>query len=119
MLTLSPGERRKLRALAHTLEPVVLIGASGPTPTVIAEAERGLTAHELIKIRAFSDTRSERDAWLSTVCESLGAAPVQHIGKVLVIYRPRPPAEERGPARKATTRHRGPRKTKKQMLASG
>jgi putative YhbY family RNA-binding protein len=113
MLTLSPGERRAQRARAHRLTPVVMISAAGPGPAVIAEVERALAAHELIKIRAFSDERDERDAWLNAICESVTAAPVQHIGKVLVIYRPRPPQEKRAVSAK---RPPGPRKTKKQML---
>jgi RNA-binding protein len=116
MLSLSSPERRDLRAKAHALTPVVMIGSAGPTPAVIAEIGRALDAHALIKIRAFSDERDEREAWLKTLCESLGAAPVQHIGKVLVIYRPLPPESER--KGKPAARRSGPRKTKKQMLAS-
>jgi putative YhbY family RNA-binding protein len=116
MLSLSSSERRKLRAKAHALEPVVMISAAGPTAAVIAEIERGLVAHELIKIRAFSDSRSERESWLNTISESLAAAPVQHIGKILVVYRPRPPGGEQR-AGKARVRRPVPRKTKKQMLA--
>jgi putative YhbY family RNA-binding protein len=113
MLTLSPGERRAQRAKAHNLVPVVMIGAAGPNPAVTAEVERALTAHELIKIRAFSDEREEREAWLETICASVGAAPVQHIGKILVIYRHKPPEEKRAGRAKLPP---GPRKTKKQML---
>ena len=116
MLTLSPGERRAQRAKAHSLTPVVMISAAGPGPAVIAEIERALNAHELIKIRVFSDEREEREAWLTTMCESLAAAPVQHIGKMLVLYRPRPPEEKRAVRAR---RPAGPRKTKKQMLARG
>jgi RNA-binding protein len=116
MLTLSPGERRAQRAKAHNLTPVVMISAAGPGPTVIAEVERALNAHELIKIRAFSDEREEREAWLHALCESVTAAPVQHIGKILVIYRPKPPEEKRA---RAAKRPPGPRKTKKQMLGKG
>jgi RNA-binding protein len=116
MLLLSAAERRDLRAKAHTLTPVVMIGAAGPTPAVIAETGRALDAHALIKIRALSDERDEREAWLKTLCEGLEAAPVQHIGKMLVIYRPLPPEKER--KGKPGARRSGPRKTKKQMLAA-
>jgi putative YhbY family RNA-binding protein len=115
MLTLSSSERRKLRAKAHALGPVVLVGAAGPTAAVIAEVERALAAHELVKIRAQSDARSEREAWLGKVCESLAAAPVQHIGRMLVVYRPRPQNHDLA-AGTAGKRRRDPRKTKKQML---
>jgi putative YhbY family RNA-binding protein len=113
---LSSLDRRKLRAKAHALVPVVMISAAGPTPSVIAEIGRALAAHELIKIRAFSDVRSEREAWLVTICESLAAAPVQHIGKILVIYRPQSESEGKK-AGASAKRRRSPRKTKKQMLA--
>jgi RNA-binding protein YhbY len=96
-----------------------MISASGLTDALFAEIERGLASHELIKIRAFSDERSEREAWMKAICERLGAAPVQHIGKILVAFRPRPAdADRHKPARKGPARRRGPRKTKKQMLVA-
>ncbi len=87
MLKLSPAERSALRAEAHALNPVVIIGESGLTPAVMQEIERCLDAHGLIKIRVFGDERDERIAIYQTICESLHAAPIQHIGKLLVIYR--------------------------------
>lgn len=118
MLTLTSSQRRALRAKAHGLAPVVMVSAAGPGASVLAEIARALAAHELIKIRAFSDDRDERESWLAAICEGLGAAPVQHIGKVLVLYRPQPQADERERARAAGARRRGPRKTKKQMLGT-
>lgn len=90
MLEISSSQRRELRALAHSLAPVVLIGGSGLTPPVIAEIERNLVAHELIKIRASGAEREDRDAMMLEICTRTSAAPVQHIGKTLVIYRPSP-----------------------------
>jgi RNA-binding protein len=117
MLSLTPAERRRLRASAHGLAPVVLISEDGLSDAVFAEIERALTAHELIKLRAFSDARDEREAWLAAICERTGAQPVQHIGKVLVVYRKRPPQP---PPRAAAKRGAaGPRKTKKQLMARG
>ena len=118
MLTLTSSDRRSLRAKAHALAPVVMISAGGLTESLYAEIERGLAAHELIKIRAFSDERGEREAWMAAICERLGAAPVQHIGKILVAFRPRPadPEREKAAARRPA-RRKGPRKTKKQLLA--
>jgi len=119
MLTLTSSDRRRLRASAHALAPVVMISASGLTEALFAEIERGLAAHELIKIRAFSDERGERVAWMRAICERLGAAPVQHIGKILVAFRPRPAdAERHHAAGKGAARRKGPRKTKKQMLVA-
>ena len=90
MITLSSSERSALRARAHPLQPVVLIGDQGLTEAVVAEIGRGLLAHELIKIRVAAGTREARDDILAQICEKLDAAPVQHIGKILVIYKPRP-----------------------------
>ena len=91
-LQLSPAERRALKARAHAIEPTVLVGTGGLTPTVAAEVERSLIAHELIKVRVLGDGRDGREDILQRLCTGLGAAPVQHIGKILVLYRPRPDA---------------------------
>jgi putative YhbY family RNA-binding protein len=100
MLTLSPGERRTLRAKAHHLHPVVSIGLLGLTPAVLHEIDVSLKAHELIKVRVWSDARTERDAMLTRICEELGAAAVQHLGKLLVVWRPAPKKEEAAPRRR-------------------
>jgi putative YhbY family RNA-binding protein len=91
-LQLSPVERRALKARAHALEPTVLVGGSGLTPAVTGEIDRSLNAHDLIKVRVMGDDREVRDDILKRICEDLNAAPVQHIGKILVIYRPKPEA---------------------------
>lgn len=89
-MTLSPAEKSTLRARAHPLQPVVLIGGQGLTDAVVAEIGRNLHAHELIKIRVAGAAREVRDEMLAQICANLDAAPVQHIGKILVIYKPRP-----------------------------
>lgn len=89
MLKLTPAQRSALRAEAHALNPVVIIGESGLTPAVMKEIGLSLDAHGLIKIRVFGDDRDARIAMYETICETLGAAPIQHIGKLLVIYRPK------------------------------
>lgn len=88
-LQLTPAERSALRARAHVLNPVVMVGNAGLTDSVLLEAHRALLSHELIKIRLLGGERDERRSISDTFCERLGAAPVQQIGKVLVIYRPR------------------------------
>lgn len=88
--SLSPAERKALRAAAHHLDPVVMVGDAGVSDAVIAEADRALKAHELIKVRVLGDDRDARAQAMNSLCERLGAAPVQSIGKLLVIYRPRP-----------------------------
>lgn len=89
MLTLTPAERSELRSQAHALSPVVLIGDAGLTDAVVKEIDANLNAHGLIKIRVFGDDRDARVAMYEAICDRLRAAPVQHIGKLLVIYRPR------------------------------
>jgi RNA-binding protein len=89
MLKLTPVERAALRSEAHALDPVVLVGEAGLTPAVIKEIDRSLDAHGLIKVRVFGDDREARIEMYQTICEQLEAAPVQHIGKLLVMYRPK------------------------------
>ena len=84
---LSAGRRSELRAQAHKLDPIVIIGDKGLTDQVVAEIDRSLKAHELIKVRAATDDRAARSAWMQEICTRLEAHPVQEIGKVLVIYR--------------------------------
>ena len=100
MEELTPVIRRALKAEAHALKPVVMIGNDGLTPAVLAEVERALKSHEPIKIRVLGDDREVRANWLREMCEHTGAAPVQHIGKILVIHRANPeppPVAERRP----------------------
>ena len=89
-IQLTPAERKEKRGEAHHLDPVVLIGTDGVTDAVVREADSALKAHGLIKVRMFSDSRSDREAALSELAERLAAAPVQHIGKLLVLWRPIP-----------------------------
>jgi RNA-binding protein len=90
-IALTPAQRKVHRADAHHLDPVVLIGGDGLTDAVLKEADMALKAHGLIKVRVFSDDRAERESMLATLAERLDAAPIQHIGKLLVLWRPVPP----------------------------
>ena len=89
MLKLTPAERSELRSEAHALKPIVLIGEAGLSPAVIKEIDAGLNSHGLIKVRVFGDDREARIGMYDTICAELNAAPVQHIGKLLVLYRPK------------------------------
>ena len=93
-LNLSTAERREHRANAHHLDPVVMVGNDGLTPAVQKEIDLALKAHGLIKVRVFSDERSTREAIFAALSDELGAAPIQHIGKLLVLWRPMPPKEK-------------------------
>lgn len=94
MSKLTPAERSALRAEAHALNPVVIIGESGLTAGVLKEIDASLNSHGLIKVRVFGDDREARVEIYETICAKLDAAPVQHIGKLLVIYRPKKEAEK-------------------------
>lgn len=100
-LILSRDERLALRARAHHLRPVVLLGSAGLTDAVVKEADRALAAHELIKVRIPGDDRDERNAICNQLADRLGAARIQTIGKLLVLYRPRPEEEPAKPAPRA------------------
>lgn len=89
MIDLSPARRRELRAAAHHLNPVVSVASNGLTPAVLGEIDRSLQAHELIKIKVHGAERTDRDALMQAICSELDAAPVQHIGTILVVWRER------------------------------
>jgi putative YhbY family RNA-binding protein len=113
---LSPVQRRALRAAAHHLNPVVSISQKGLTPSVLAEIDRSLKAHELIKLRLYGIERENREALFTEICTALNCAEVQHIGNLLVLWRENPKdaaAQESAPAR----RRKDPPATKKQAAA--
>jgi RNA-binding protein len=95
-IQLTPAQRKVHRAQAHHLDPVVLIGGDGLTDAVKKEVDAALKAHGLIKVRVFSDDRTAREDMLQTLADGLDAAPIQHIGKLLVLWRPVP--EKQKPA---------------------
>lgn len=94
MLKLTPAERSELRSEAHALNPVVIIGEAGLSPSVLKEIDLNLNSHGLIKVRVFGDDRDARVAIYDTICSELQATPIQHIGKLLVIYRPKKDEEK-------------------------
>src|SRR5438552_2138801 len=101
---LSPTRRRELKSRAHALDPVVLIGAAGLSPAVLAEIDSGLKSHELIKVRVPGADRTKREVIFAEICSRTGAQPIQHIGKVLVLFRenpePSPGSREESPHKK-------------------
>lgn len=114
MIELNPSETRALRAEAHHLRPAVSISQNGLSDPVMKEIDRSLTAHGLIKVKLYGIERAERDAALTTICGQLNCAPIQHIGNVLVLWRPKPAAEAKAPSPR-----RNPKpKTKKQAAAA-
>ena len=110
MLDITADQRRALRARAHALNPVVAISQNGLSESVLQEISRSLDSHELIKIRVFSDERGVREQYLNVICEQLCAAPVQHIGKLLVVWRPAAPESA---TTKSRRRNAEPRRNKR------
>lgn len=118
MIEITTTQRRALRAAAHALKPVVSISQKGLTESVVKEIDRCLNAHELIKVRVYDTEREQRDALFAAVCEAVSAAPVQHIGNLLVLWRER--AEETqvaGTRKPAAKKASGPRLSKKAAAA--
>ena len=114
MLTLTTLQRQNLKARAHPLKPTVLIGTAGLTSAVLLEISRALKSHEVIKISVQDGDRDARKNMLEQICTELNAAPVQHIGKILVIYQPQEDEPEKKPARR-----KGKPLTKKQLGSRG
>ncbi len=93
-IQLTPAQRKVHRADAHHLDPVVMIGNDGLTPAVVRETDAALSAHGLIKIRVLGDDRLKREETYQALADQLNAAPIQHIGKLLVLWRPVKPKEK-------------------------
>lgn len=121
MTEISPAQRRALRAAAHHLNPVVSISQKGLTPNVLAEIDRSLKAHELIKVRLYAIERDARELIAEEICTALACVNVQHIGKLLVLWRQNPvdaTAKQTSPGRSAPAQRRNETTgTKKQMAA--
>ena len=89
-LELDKNHRLALKKQAHHLKPVVQSGAAGITPAVLAEIDRALTDHELIKVKLVADDKPAFKDCVATVCNALGAVSIQEIGRTAAIYRPNP-----------------------------
>ena len=113
---LSPTQRRALRAAAHHLNPVVSISQKGLTPSVLAEIDRCLTAHELIKLRLYGIEREVREPLFIEICTALKCAEVQHIGNLLVLWRENP-KDATGQESALARRRKSEPMTKKQAAA--
>ena len=86
---MNAANKKKLRAEAHTLKPVVMIGQSGLTTGVLAELDQALNTHELLKVRIRAE-RDERKLITEKICADSGAELIQSIGQIAVIYRLNP-----------------------------
>ena len=113
MIELNSTDLRAKRAEAHHLRPVVSISQNGVSDAVINEIDRSLNAHGLIKVKVYGAERADREAALTMICAVIDCAPVQHIGNILVLWRPKPAVAVKTPSR------RKPKpKTKKRAAAA-
>jgi putative YhbY family RNA-binding protein len=92
-LPLTSADRKELKASAHHLNPVIIIGDKGLTPSVMKEIAGALKAHALIKIKVMGDDRDARKLMLEQITSELHCGAVQSIGKQLVVYKPKPQAK--------------------------
>ncbi|OOF53688.1 ribosome assembly RNA-binding protein YhbY [Rodentibacter trehalosifermentans] len=88
MTTLSTKQKQFLKALAHHLNPVVMLGGNGLTEGVLAEIENALDHHELIKVKIAGADRETKQLIINAIVRETKAANIQTIGHVLVLYRP-------------------------------
>ena len=85
--SLSNPQKRYLRGLAHDLKPIIMVGAKGPTDTVIAELDAAVERHELIKVKFAAEDRETRDAWIEQLIEKSSASLISRIGNVAIVFR--------------------------------
>ena len=89
-MSLTTAQRTHLRRLGHPLEPIVLVGQNGLSPNLVAERDRALRDHELVKVRARVGDRELRDEILDELAKQTGAEIVQRVGHVGLYYRRNP-----------------------------
>jgi RNA-binding protein len=115
-MPLTPQQRREMKALAHGLSPVVLIGGNGLTPAVLKEIDVALRAHELLKVQVAGEDKETRSLMMEQICAELRAEPVQSIGRMLVLFREN--AEARAAVAAPRPVRRPPRTTKRSHQGS-
>lgn len=92
MFILTQSQKRQLKALAHHLKPVVIIGDNGLTPAVMHEIVLALDHHELIKLRVNAEDREAREQMIAEICAETTAVLIQRIGHVATLFRRNPEA---------------------------
>ena len=88
MKPLTEKQKRHLKALAHPLNPVIIVGGAGVTEALLKELDSTLEHHELIKVRVNAIDREARDQLIVALCEGSQSLLVQRIGHIAVLYRP-------------------------------
>lgn len=85
---LTDRQKKKLQTLGHTLKPVILIGDKGVSENLIAECDRALEHHELVKVKARGRDLASRKSIFKALCEATGAEAIQSVGMTALIFRP-------------------------------
>ena len=120
IMDITPRERSTLRAAAHPLKPVVLIGDNGLTEAVLKEIDRALVSHELIKVKVNGAERADRETLLVTICDTLSCASIHHLGKTLILFRPGEQSSYLAPPKPVSTKRKANEPhTPKKMAANG
>lgn len=89
-MPLTPKQKQALRAQAHALKPVVLLGQNGLTESVLNEIDTALTAHELIKVRIPGQDREDKKQMVEAIATVTTAEAIQTVGHIATFYRPHP-----------------------------
>ena len=89
-MTLSEAQKKHLRGLGHALKPLIMVGDAGLSESLLAEFESTLAHHELIKVKVRAGDRKARDAIIDELCVRSGAALVQRVGNMALLYRENP-----------------------------
>lgn len=108
-MSLSQAQKKAFRRIGHHLDPVVTVSENGLSENLIAEMDRALRDHELIKVKLALSERDERAAMLEAMTDEAGAEPVQAIGKVALLYRANPQANPKLSNIKRFKEHHGRR----------
>ncbi|MDX5406311.1 ribosome assembly RNA-binding protein YhbY [Rheinheimera fenheensis] len=87
-MSLTNKQKQFLKAKAHDLKPVILLGSNGLTEGVVAEIDNALNFHELIKVKVPTEDREQKVLIMDAIVRETQAEQVQVIGKVLVLFRP-------------------------------
>jgi RNA-binding protein len=89
-MLLSSHQKRYLRGLAHALDPVILVGQKGVTPSLVKELDGALAHHELVKVKLADADRDDRADSIELLREGTKAELVQTIGRIACFYRLNP-----------------------------
>jgi RNA-binding protein len=85
--SLTNSQKRYLKGLAHDLRPVILVGAKGVSPALLAELDTALEQHELLKVKIAAEDRETRDSWINEMVSASQSGFVARIGNIAVLFR--------------------------------